>query len=198
MQTPLEAWVHGWAISRATAAPVRIPTGYRIDVGLPGPAVRYVLSTYDANLVAGQHQPDTWLKICSQVSLDPPWQVQPAEYLMTNRLSETPAAIAPPYRLQTVRRGSVVDVVVWTEDGTTAARGKAALIGQAAVFDQIETNPRHRRRGLGRAVMRALSVAAQYAGATTGVLVATEDGRALYSALGWTLSSPVTAAVSRG
>jgi hypothetical protein len=28
--------------------------------------------------------------------------------------------------------------------------------------------------------------------------VATEEGRALYSALGWTLSSPVTAAVSRG
>ncbi|WP_202872169.1 hypothetical protein [Kribbella soli] len=44
----------------------------------------------------------------------------------------------------------------------------------------------------------ALSTAAQYAGASTGVLVATEDGRALYTALGWTLGSPMTAAVSRG
>ena len=28
-----DAWVHGWAISRSTAAPVRIRGGYRIDVG---------------------------------------------------------------------------------------------------------------------------------------------------------------------
>ncbi len=197
----LDAWVHGWAISRNTPAPVRIRAGYRIDVGLPGHQVRYVLPTYDDVLVSRSHQPDTWLKIRGEVSLGEPWLVQPLEYLMTTDLTATSvpvASVAESYELRSARRGSIVEVVVTAADGSVAARGKAALTGQAAVFDQIETDPRHRRRGLGRTVMGALSTAAQYAGAMTGVLVATEDGRALYTALGWTLDSPVTAAVSRG
>lgn len=194
----LDSWVHGWAISRNTPTPVRLPIGYRIDVGLPGHQVRYVLPTYDADLVDGLGKPDTWLKIRGQVALDPPWQVQPVEYLMTVRLSPTAVTTRSPYDLRTVRQGSIIEVVATATDGSVAARGKAALFGEAAVFDQIETSPQHRRRGLGRSVMAALSEAAQYAGATTGVLVATEDGRALYTALGWTLDSPMTAAVSRG
>jgi ribosomal protein S18 acetylase RimI-like enzyme len=194
----LDAWVRGWAISRSTSAPVKILTGYRIDVGLPGHRVRYVLPTYDARTVGGLGQPDTWLKICGHVSLGPPWQVQPAEYLMTSRLSPTPVTTAPPYQLETIQHGSIIEALVRADDGIVAARGKAALTGDSAVFDQIETDPQHRRRGLGRTVMGALSTAAQYAGATTGVLVATEDGRALYAALGWRLDSPMTSAVSRG
>lgn len=194
----LDAWVHGWAISRGTAPPVRLQSGYRVDVGLPGHQVRYVLPTYDAELVGGLGEPDTWLKIRGQVSLGTPWQVQPVEYLMTCSLTDVRAPLTASYELETVQRGSLVDVVVRATDGSVAASGKAALTGEAAVFDQIETTPQHRRRGLGRSVMAALSAAAQYAGATTGVLVATEDGRALYTALGWTLESPMTAAVSRG
>ncbi|MFG1817254.1 GNAT family N-acetyltransferase [Kribbella sp. NPDC049174] len=194
----LDAWVHGWAISRSTAAPVRIRGGYRIDVGLPGHQVRYVLPSYDSDLVDGLGQPDTWLKICGLVTLKAHWQAQPPEYLMTTELTVTPLAVAPSYELTSAQRGSTVEVAVTAADGSVAARGKAALTGEAAVFDQIETSPQHRRRGLGRSVMAALSATAQYAGATTGVLVATEDGRRLYSALGWTLESPVTAAVSRG
>jgi ribosomal protein S18 acetylase RimI-like enzyme len=117
---------------------------------------------------------------------------------MTSRLSPTPVTTAPPYQLETIQHGSIIEALVRADDGIVAARGKAALTGDSAVFDQIETDPQHRRRGLGRTVMGALSTAAQYAGATTGVLVATEDGRALYSALGWTLDSPMTSAVSRG
>lgn len=194
----LDAWVHGWAISRSTAAPVQIPGGYRIDVGLPGHRVRYVLPTYDAGLVDGLGEADTWLKICGHVALGSPWQVQPLEYLMTSQLTAAPVTVAASYELQSTRRNCIVEVIVTAADGSVAARGKAALTGEAAVFDQIETDPQHRRRGLGRTVMSALSTSAQDAGATTGVLVATEDGRALYTALGWTLHSPMTAAVSRG
>ncbi|MET9317638.1 GNAT family N-acetyltransferase [Kribbella sp. NPDC003505] len=194
----LDAWVHGWTISRNTPAPVRLASGYRIDVGLPGHAVRYVLHAYDAALVDGLRQPDTWVKVRGSVALDTRWEVQPPEYLMTSALSAAPAAVPPSYELTHTRRGSVLDVAVTAADGSIAARGKAALAGDAAVFDQIETSPEHRRRGLGRSVMTALASAAQYAGATAGVLVATEDGRALYTALGWTLDAPMTAAVSRG
>jgi len=149
-------------------------------------------------LVDGLRSPDTWLKIRGEVALDARWEVQPREYLMTTRLSTTPAVVPPSYELTHTQRGAILDVTVTAADGSVAARGKAALAGDAAVFDQIETSPEHRRRGLGRSVMTALASAAQYAGATAGVLVATEDGRALYSALGWTLDAPMTAAVSRG
>jgi ribosomal protein S18 acetylase RimI-like enzyme len=194
----LDAWVHGWTISRNTPAPVQLQGGYRIDVGLPGHAVRYVLREYDAELVDGLRRPDTWLKISGEVALDGRWEVQPREYLMASRLSPAPATVPPAYELTHTRRGAIVEATVTAADGSVAASGKAALTGESAVFDQIETSPQHRRRGLGRSVMTALSSAAQYAGATTGVLVATEDGRALYTALGWTLSAPMTAAVSRG
>ncbi|MEV0285824.1 GNAT family N-acetyltransferase [Kribbella sp. NPDC050820] len=198
MHTPLDAWVHGWAICRNTPTPVAFRGGYRIDVGQPGHNVRYVLPMYYPELTGGKHQPDTWLKVCGTVALDPPWQVQPPEYLMTTELAETAVRVGGSYRLDTAVESSLIQVVVRAGDDSVAARGKAGLAGGCAVFDQIETDPQHRRRGLGRAVMGALSTAAQYAGATTGVLVATEDGRALYSALGWTLSSPMTAAVSQG
>ncbi|MEV6272420.1 GNAT family N-acetyltransferase [Kribbella sp. NPDC051936] len=194
----LDAWVHGWTISRNTPAPVRLPSGYRVDVGLPGHAVRYVLHAYDAGLVDGLRSPDTWLKIRGEVALEARWEVQPREYLMTTRLSATRAVVPPSYELTHTQRGAMLDVTMTAADGSVAARGKAALAGDAAVFDQIETSPEHRRRGLGRSVMTALASAAQYAGATAGVLVATEDGRALYTALGWTLDAPMTAAVSRG
>ncbi|WP_395402300.1 hypothetical protein ACHMW6_29340 [Pseudoduganella sp. UC29_106] len=43
--------------------------------------------------------------------------------------------------------------------------------------------------------MSALGNLAVAEDARVGVLVATEQGRALYEAIGWTLVSPVTAAV---
>ncbi|MCX4390402.1 GNAT family N-acetyltransferase [Micromonospora peucetia] len=60
------------------------------------------------------------------------------------------------------------------------------------------TDPAHRRRGLGRVVMRALCDQAAGHGTHTGILVATHDGRAFYSALGWTVHSPVSGAFARG
>ncbi|WP_127356693.1 GNAT family N-acetyltransferase [Actinacidiphila soli] len=66
----------------------------------------------------------------------------------------------------------------------------------AAVFDQIETSPAHRRKGLGSLVMRALANAAYDAGATTGVLGATVEGRALQESLGWRTDAPLTGLLS--
>ncbi|WP_431261327.1 GNAT family N-acetyltransferase [Roseateles chitinivorans] len=85
-------------------------------------------------------------------------------------------------------------VKIVAESGELAASGQAAIDGAFATFDQIVTVEAHRRRGLGRLVMSALSNAARDAGARQGVLVATEAGAALYKTLGWALVSPVTAA----
>lgn len=192
--TELNAWAGGWAISRGTPAPVEIPGGYRIDVGLPGHRVRYLLPAFDRALVDGLHHPGTWLKICADaVPLDPRWRVEPPEYLMSAPLSGEGVVVDPAYRLEVVDDAASTEVRIMA-GAEVAARGKAALTGEFAVIDQVETAPDHRRRGLGKSVMSALSEATTRRGATTGVLVATEDGRALYSRLGWTLVSPVTAA----
>lgn len=72
------------------------------------------------------------------------------------------------------------------DDGARiAAEGTAGVLGNDAVFDAVETSPGHRRRGLGRHVMSALTTWATDQGATTGLLAASADGAGLYTALGW-------------
>ncbi|WP_442913255.1 GNAT family N-acetyltransferase [Kribbella sp. CA-293567] len=190
------AWAQGWAISRGTPLPVEVPEGWRIEVGLPGHLVRYVLPAPAPALASRLTTPGTWLKVCADpatIQLDERWQVQPAEYLMTTQLAADPPTCGLQYELEVSQAGSVLDVVV-TSRGKAAARGKAALAGDYAVIDQVVTEAAHQRRGLGTTVMRALTCTASRSGARTGVLVATADGLALYSRLGWALVSPVTAA----
>lgn len=190
------AWAHGWALCRDVPAPVPEPDGHRIEVGARGHRVRYVLP--DASSAAGRAQrsaaPGTWLKVCAQRSgavpaLPPPWQVDPVEYMMTRRLSHAVArAPAPGYtvrvsRLSTGEPG--FEVVVLAGDGARAARGLAAVHQDTAVADQVVTEPEHRRCGLGTVVMETLCRVAAEHGARRMVLVATEEGRRLYSALGW-------------
>jgi ribosomal protein S18 acetylase RimI-like enzyme len=190
----LKAWADGWSVVRRTPAPVEVAEGYRIDVGLPDHVTRYVLPAHVPALAARLTEPGTWLKICAaDVVLDSRWEVQPPEYLMSARLGSEPPAVAPEYGLQIGASDGVIEVLV-THLGEPAARGKAAVVGEHAVMDQVVTEPAHRRRGLGSTVMGALCAAATSRGATTGVLVATADGRMLYSRLGWTVASPVTAA----
>ena len=66
-----------------------------------------------------------------------------------------------------------------------AAEGTAGVLGSDAVFDGVETSPGHRRRGLGRHVMSALTTWAIDQGATFGLLAASADGAELYRSLGW-------------
>lgn len=70
-------------------------------------------------------------------------------------------------------------------DGVAAARGQVAVVGRDAVFDRIETNPAYRRRGLGRRVVDGLTAWSVAQGADVGLLLASEEGRALYRSAGW-------------
>ncbi|WP_425554586.1 GNAT family N-acetyltransferase [Kribbella sancticallisti] len=112
---------------------------------------------------------------------------------MSTRLTAEALVSPPDHEVSVTTRGALIEVAV-TNQGQMAARGQAALAGKYAVIDQVITEPAYRRRGLGTTVMQALAQAATSRGAATGVLVATADGRALYSRLGWRLASPVTAA----
>jgi GNAT superfamily N-acetyltransferase len=70
-------------------------------------------------------------------------------------------------------------------DERVAAEGTVGVLGTDAVFDAVETSPGHRRLGLGRHVMSALTTWAVDHGANTGLLAASADGAQLYRSLGW-------------
>ncbi len=70
-------------------------------------------------------------------------------------------------------------------DGRFAGRAWAfAPAGIAGIYD-MDVWPRFQRRGLGRALLRALCGSARAAGAQVAVLNATPDGERLYSAEGF-------------
>jgi len=73
--------------------------------------------------------------------------------------------------------------------GPPIAIGRVAVRGRYAGFSAVEVDPAHRRHGLARAVMRALTDHACARGAVTGWLqveVDNEPARALYDGLGFT------------
>ncbi|MEV5537606.1 GNAT family N-acetyltransferase [Saccharopolyspora shandongensis] len=198
----VQDWVRGWALCRATPSPVAEPDGYRIDVGVPGHRVRFVLNgpASTGRRAATLTAPGTWLKVCGDraevvSALSAAWRVEAPEYLMSAALSSDDAgAIEPGYSAGITSDGDVHDVAVLADDGTVAASGRVAIAGEAAVVDQVATHAEHRRRGLGRYVMRSLGVVAAESGATRSVLVATAEGLTLYRTLGWAVESEITAA----
>lgn len=118
------------------------------------------------------------------------------ECLMTVSLVEQASAQLPDgYRSATTRRDAdVVAEQLIAAGGEPAAAGQAAVVGAWCVPDLIATEPGHRRRGLGAALMSLLVSAALAQGAARGVLVASREGRRLYESLGWETVAEVVVA----
>jgi GNAT superfamily N-acetyltransferase len=70
-------------------------------------------------------------------------------------------------------------------EGRFAARAWSLVVGELAGVYDMEVWPQFQRRGLGRALLRAVCAAARGAGATRAVLNATPDGERLYSSEGF-------------
>ncbi|MFY1690571.1 GNAT family N-acetyltransferase [Plantactinospora sp. WMMB782] len=203
------AWGRGWAVSRATPAPVEVPGGFRVDVGLPGHRVRHVLHTYRADtlgrLGADLTAPGSWIKVTGdpagfRAALPAGWTIDIPGYLMTVPFRAEPVESPPGYtvRVDTEPGSGALVATVRNEAGERAATGRLAPAGEFGVVDQVETAPVHRRRGLGSVVLRTLAGRAAARGLRTGILVATDDGRALYRSLGWVVRSDVAGAYRPG
>jgi GNAT superfamily N-acetyltransferase len=197
----VRAWVDGWVVSRSAPAAVEMPGGFRVDVGLPGHLVRYVMFDVAGvrELAGSRAQSGTWIKTAAPAEdvvplLTPAWTVHDPEFLMTTPLRRGAASVPSGYTVHGEERGDVSVIRVRAADGSVAAGGRIARTGSTAAVDAVSTEPAHRRRGLGGVVMTALADAAARAGAETGVLVATSAGLALYRTLGWTLRSEITPA----
>lgn len=194
-------WIDGWVVSRGGSDPIEEPWGWTIDVGQPRHVARHVVpapSEADVRkIAAATSAPGTWLKLFAEERTvlpwaGPGWRSDVAGFLMTCRLAPEDPGLPDGYTLTRWSRGGVSRVLVRTREGHFAARGQIGHAGAHVVVDQVETAPEHRRKGLGRLVMRALQGTGYEAGARTGLLVGTPEGRALYSALGWTTHSPMT------
>ncbi|MCE6995033.1 GNAT family N-acetyltransferase [Saccharothrix sp. S26] len=202
MERRVREWVRGWSACRGTPEPVEEPDGFRIDVGTPGHRVRFVLvGTASVRARATELTgPGTWLKVCAPRAEAVPlfgrkWVVGDPEFLMSCALGGGVVTSAPDgYRTAVVRERGFAQVVVTGPDGDRAARGRFAVHGGAAVVDQVETEPAHRRLGLGRHVMSTIGARAADLGAGVAVLVSTVEGRHLYESLGWRVDSDVVAA----
>ncbi|MFC4017895.1 GNAT family N-acetyltransferase [Micromonospora sp. GCM10011542] len=200
------AWGQGWAVSRGVPVPVDVPGGFRADVDIPGHRVRYVLHTWDTDqleaLARQVTTPGTWIKVSGSAAdlcgaLSASWTMESSGYLMTAPFTAGSADAPGPYETRVRTDGEVVVATVVDATGAPAASGRLAPAGECGVIDQVETSPKHRRRGLGTTVMRALSDHAARNELGTGILVATEDGRRLYRALGWTVRSEIAVAYVR-
>jgi len=196
-------WVAARSIARGLPLPVPDHGGMRVDTGLPEEVRRYVFTSPCPGLrelAATIDTPQVYLKVCAAAAdlhglLAPRWRVQPSGYLMAHDGPPVPAL--PPasgYRVELLRDGAVTAARIRSADGATAASGYAAEHDGVFILDRILTHPDHRRRGLGRMLVTALG-STQRSSASRRVLVATEDGCALYSTLGWRVLSPYTTIV---
>lgn len=113
-----------------------------------------------------------------------------AERLMSVALPDQRRVAAPSGYRADVERTAYEGSEVWrlrlrTPDDETAAQGDVVVLDAVAVVDRVGTDPAHRRRGLGGAVMSRLADLAESAGADRGLLLASPAGQRLYDGLGW-------------
>lgn len=196
------AWQTAHCIARGAPLPVPDRGGVRVDTGSEKEARRWVfpqlcdgLREVAREIAAPRH----YLKLCGsdeelRSALPARWTLMPANYFMAATAASAQTLPAPDgYTVELYRAGAVARACVVAADGELAASGYAAETADVFVYDRIETAPSHRRKGLGAAVMGALG-AARKSQTQPQLLVASEDGRALYSRLGWTLLAPFAAA----
>lgn len=201
----IRRWLDGWTVARSLPEAEQVEPagdGLRSKCDQPGREVEVFALRADedpeslARLAAAvaAAQQITWLTVPtlhpgtveSVVDAAGLEVLHRSEWFMTTDLTEHPQhAPAAPYKREVRTEGPVTLVSLHAPSGEVAARGTIAVVGGDAIADRIETDPAHRRRGLGRAVMSALAEAAVSQGARTGLLIASEEGRRLYSSLGW-------------
>ena len=200
------AWVDGWVVSRGTSRPRPTPWGLWVEVGTPKQHGRYVMlearEQVVRDLATRARVPALWMKTFVEPEvlrpwLTPDWTQDAPGWLMAVDLTAERVPVPEGYAVGIAACDGVVRVSVSAADGTVAAKGQVGIAGDAAVVDQVSTEPAHQRRGLGSVVMRTLANEALKVGSTTGILGATVEGRALYESLGWKAYAPLTGFIHR-
>ncbi|PEQ11982.1 hypothetical protein B2G71_14475 [Novosphingobium sp. PC22D] len=197
----VRAWLAARSVARGLPLPVEDRGGFRVDTNSADEVKRWVfpsMGTGLKDLARAIARPGYFLKLCGDAdellsALPPGWRIHPPGYLMQAGGTHGRPALAGGYRFEVATAGGVTKVLVFASTGELAASGYAAQTSEVFIYDRIVTDAGHRRRGLGRFVMATLRLARRDM-AVPELLVATEDGRALYAALGWRVLSPYSTA----
>lgn len=201
----VQTWVKGWTMTRQVPPPVFENGAYRIEVGLSD-QIRHVFPACSQHV--RQHaetinEPFVFLKVCAppefvRPHLPPRWRVDTLGYMMllSGTMHDGTEALPDGYSFSSRELGTAGTLLnILDADGEVAATGRIAFPGDLAIYDRIRTHENHRRKGLGRTIMKKLEALSEERGLRRAVLVATPDGRALYETLGWRLHSLYTTAV---
>ncbi len=197
----LRAWASGRSIARGLAPPRSEYGGLRIDTNSDAEVRRWVFPKLGAGigeLARSINEPRYFLKLCGEADdlrsvLPSVWSLHPASYFMRASRAHVERPLAAGYRIEIRRVGPVVEVRVFSEADMLAASGYGVVTEDAFVYDRIVTGEEHRRQGLGHVVMAALQ-RQKVSSSVPELLVATEQGRALYASLGWQVISPYSTA----
>lgn len=204
MIDPVEvaAWTRGWAICRDRPPPAPAFGGWFVHVDQPDQVARYVFDRLDIArlraLGAAIREPHVLLKHPEpadsvQYALGGDWDAVRTGWLMRGSLRGTPRAMPDGFAIEQ-SDGAYCQYRVHGRDGAEAARARLIVRGAHAVIDSVDTEPPFRRMGIASALTGRLSADALAAGATTGLLVATDAGLRVYERLGWHVLAPWTTA----
>ncbi|TFI57584.1 DUF1289 domain-containing protein [Sphingomonas parva] len=199
----VEAWLRGRSAARRLPQPVADQGGLRVETGSVDELRRYVFAAPAEGLRrlgAAIDSPGIALKLCGTAEalaacLPPRWRVRTTGEMMIRSGPAHPQRALPPgFTLALDREPGRSAARILAPDGRTAASGYAAAWDGVFVYDRIATAEGFRRIGLGTALMAALGSTRPDPKATE-ILVATDEGRALYETLGWRAVSPYATAL---
>lgn len=199
----LAGWVAARSIARGVPTPVADHGGWRIDTRSDMEYGRYIFANARpeiALLARTIARPKLFIKVCAPDAalmrlLPEGWAIQAPAWVMTS-VVEPPERPLPAGYVETAEfTNGVLSSTILAPDGSLAASGHAVETAGVFGYDRIRTSPDHQRRGLGHAVMAALR-RERRSTASREILVATEQGRALYTTLGWTVQSAYASALS--
>lgn len=200
----LKAWLSARSFARGLPLPIPDQGGFRVDTHSDSEIVRWVFARSGPGLRSlgrSIHKPRHVLKLCGtaeelETALPAGWELHEPGYFMQAFGPPAERPLVDGYRVEVARKGMVSHARIYSGQGAIAASGYAAETQNAFIYDRIVTEPEHRRKGLGHALMMALRSMRQRAD-NAELLVATEAGRSLYLSLGWETISPyATASIS--
>tara|TARA_B100000678_G_scaffold33175_1_gene24469 strand:+ start:1176 stop:1820 length:645 start_codon:yes stop_codon:yes gene_type:complete len=202
--TLLESWLVGRSLARELPVPVAVQGAFRVDTQSEAELRRWVFPAGDPRISVLGHRianPREPIKACVDDTeladlLPSRWDVQATGHFMLCRGPCASAALPQGFVTRVEGNGEAGKVEITSGEGVLAARGYWGQAAHAFVYDRILVEPAYRRCGLGRALMGMLG---QHRRDETvpQLLVATDEGRLLYLALGWEVLSPYSTAFWR-
>jgi GNAT superfamily N-acetyltransferase len=188
----LHAWLAARSLARGLPMPVPDHGGFRVDTGSETETVRWVFPCMGdglKELARTIHQPRQFLKVCDtaealRAALPAHWTIHAPSHMMRANGPMPRRQLADGYAIAVEQSGAVTSVRIVAGTGILAASGYGAETDGVFVYDRIVTDVEHRRKGLGHVLMQTLHEARGNPNSVE-LLVATDDGRALYETLGW-------------